>query len=268
MQFGETTRKTISGAAFAVFALTLPGTPLTGQAEARDDTAGRLAQLQQLPPPRPADLVSDRRDLPPPPPGVVGIAPGSDPSQAPAAGNNATLGTEQVVARANDYFNGLTTLYATFIQVNANGDRLTGQLYLHRPGRLRFDYDPPATMQVIADGRQVAIKDNSLSTQDVYPINQTPLKFLLNSRVRLGRDVRVLGAEQHDDEIDLHLEDSSTLGGTSQIALTFDETMGTLKRWRIRDPQGFITTVALDDIDRRSRLDPNMFTIMRDMPGG
>ena len=44
--------------------------------------------------------------------------------------------------------------------------------------------------------------------------------------------------------------------------------MSTLKRWRIRDPQGFSTTVALDDIDRRSRLDPNMFTIMRDMPGG
>ena len=108
---------------------------------------------------------------------MVGIAPGSDPSQASDAGDDATLGAEQVVARANDYFNGLTTLYATFTQVNANGDRLTGQLYLHRPGRLRFDYDPPATMQVIADGRQVAIKDNSLSTQDVYPINQTPLEI-------------------------------------------------------------------------------------------
>ncbi len=268
MQFGETTRKTIAGAAFTALALTLPVTPLAGAAMAQEESPGQIVQLQQLPPPRPADLVSDRRDLPEPPPGVQGIAPGSFPAQAAPAANNGQLSTQQVVERANDYFNGLSTLYATFTQINANGDRLTGQLYLHRPGRLRFDYDPPATMQVIADGRQVAIKDNRLSTQDVYPINQTPLKFLLNSRVRLGRDVRVLGAEQHDDEIDLHLEDSSTLGGTSQIALTFDEGMQTLKRWRIRDPQGFVTTVALDDIDRRSRLDPNMFTIMRDMPGG
>ena len=73
--------------------------------------------------------------------------------------------------------NGLTTLYATFTQVNANGDRLTGQLYLHRPGRLRFDYDPPATMQVIADGRQVAIKDNSLSTQECLSDQPDPLEI-------------------------------------------------------------------------------------------
>ncbi len=222
-------------------------------------------QIDKLPPPRPEGLRVSQAQLPEPPAGVQGIAPGQSP-QAPAqsaAGAADNLSAGQIVARANDFFNGITTMYASFTQMNANGDRLTGELFVHRPGRLRFDYDEPATLQVIADGRQVAIEDSRLDTQDLYPISQTPLKFLLGSRVNLGRDVRVLGVERHDDEIDIQLEDSSTLGGTSQVTLTFDDRVSELKRWRIRDPQGFITTVALDEVDFVSRMDPGLFVILR-----
>ncbi|MCC5978816.1 MAG: outer-membrane lipoprotein carrier protein LolA [Salinarimonas sp.] len=221
-------------------------------------------QIDKLPPPRPEGLQRvSQVDLPEPPAGVQGIAPGQSPEQRSSSGNAEQLSSEQIVARANDFFNGITTMYASFTQMNANGDRLTGELYVHRPGRLRFDYDDPATLQVIADGRQVAIQDSRLNTQDLYPISQTPLKFLLGSRVNLGRDVSVLGVERHDDEVDIQLEDRSTLGGTSRVTLTFDDRVSDLKRWRIRDPQGFTTTVALDEVDFTSRLDSGLFVILR-----
>jgi outer membrane lipoprotein-sorting protein len=85
----------------------------------------------------------------------------------------------------------MTTLVAEFTQIGADGRRLGGTLYLQRPGRLRFDYDAPATMQVIADGSNVAVRDRKLATQDLYFIAQTPLKFLLRERVNLGEEVKV-----------------------------------------------------------------------------
>ncbi len=252
--------------AFLAGAAMLTGLPAGTAPALAESTSITFAQIDRLPPPRPGNLQVSQAQLPEPPRGVQGIAPrGSTqpPAQHMAGSVGEPLSPEQVVARANDFFNGITTMYASFTQMNTNGDRLTGQLYVHRPGRLRFDYDEPATLQVIADGRQVAIQDSRLNTQDLYPISQTPLKFLLGSRVNLGRDVSVLGVEHHDDEVDIKLEDRSTLGGTSQVTLTFDDRVSDLKRWRIRDPQGFTTTVALDEVDFESRLDSGLFVILR-----
>ncbi len=255
----------LRGLAFALLAgaVLAPVLPIGAGPVAAETVQRAFWQIDVVPPPRPENLRVAQAQLPEPPAGVRGVAPGQAPAQ-PVAGSTAeNLSAEQIVARANDFFNGITTMYASFTQMNANGDRLTGELYVHRPGRLRFDYDEPATLQVVADGRQVAIQDSRLNTQDLYPISQTPLKFLLGSRVNLGRDVSVLGVERHDDEIDIQLEDRSTLGGTSRVTLTFDDRVSDLKRWRIRDPQGFTTTVALEEVDFVSRMDPGLFVIMR-----
>lgn len=235
-----------------------PGSLPARTATAQTTTAPAAVPAAAQPAARPPAPVAQQQAARPPAPA---------PASAPAP-NNAALSDSEVVARANDYFNGVTTMYAAFTQISPGGDRVTGQLYLHRPGRLRFDYDPPATIQVVADGRQVAVKDNALSTQDVYPISQTPLKFLLGSRVELGRGVAVLGVERFNDEIDVKLEDRSTIGGTSRITLTFDPAITELKRWSILDPQGFTTTVALSDVDRRSRMDPTLFVIVTDAQRG
>lgn len=255
----------LRGLAFVLLAgvVLVPAIPDGAGLVAAETAQRAFWQIDSLPPPRPENLRVSQAQLPEPPAGVQGVAPGQAPGQ-PAAGSTVeNLSAEQIVARANDFFNGITTMYASFTQMNANGDRLTGELFVHRPGRLRFDYDEPATLQVIADGRQVAIQDSRLNTQDLYPISQTPLKFLLGSRVNLGRDVSVLGVERHDDEVDIQLEDRSTLGGTSRVTLTFDNRVSDLKRWRIRDPQGFTTTVALDEVDFVSRMDPGLFVILR-----
>lgn len=258
----------LRGLAVAVIAgaVLVPAMPMATLPASAETVQRAFWQIDVVPPPRPDNLRVAQAQLPEPPAGVQGVAPrGSSqpPAQHMVGGNAERLSPEQIVARANDFFNGITTMYASFTQMNANGDRLTGELYVHRPGRLRFDYDEPATLQVIADGRQVAIQDSRLNTQDLYPISQTPLKFLLGSRVNLGRDVTVLGVEHHDDEVDIRLEDRSTLGGTSQVTLTFDDRVSDLKRWRIRDPQGFTTTVALDEVDFESGMHSGLFVIQR-----
>jgi outer membrane lipoprotein-sorting protein len=181
-------------------------------------------------------------------------------SISPAALNE-PLSERQIVERANAYFNGMSTLTGDFVQTGGDGRRLTGKLYLQRPGRIRFEYDAPATIEVIADGSSVAVRDSKLVTQDLYAISQTPLKFLLRDHIDLGQDIRIVGVSLEPEGARVLLEDKSTLGGTSKIALFFDKDVRTLQHWRIVDPQGFTTIVALSNLDTARRVDPRLFVI-------
>jgi outer membrane lipoprotein-sorting protein len=180
---------------------------------------------------------------------------------APPAPPPAPLSERAIVERANAYFNGLHTLVGDFVQVGGDGRKLGGKLYLQRPGKLRFEYAAPATLEVVADGSSIAVRDRKLATQDLYSIGQTPLKFLLRDRIDLTKDNRLVDVGSDADGVRVVLEDRSTLGGTSKISLFFDDKVETLTRWRIVDPQGFLTTVTLSNLDRSRRVDAKLFTI-------
>jgi outer membrane lipoprotein-sorting protein len=166
-----------------------------------------------------------------------------------------------VLAQANGYFNGITTLTGTFMQIGADGRRIGGKLTLAKPGRLRFDYDQPSPLEVVADGTSVAVRDRKLNTQDLYFIAQTPLKFLLREKIDLARDLTVTDVASDGGGVRISLEDRATLGGTSKIQLFFDPEMKTLSQWRITDPQGYITTVQLSNLQKGKGVDGNLFFI-------
>lgn len=166
-----------------------------------------------------------------------------------------------IVERANAYFTGLTTLVADFTQVGGDGRRIGGTLFLQRPGKVRFDYDPPSNLEVIADGRSVAVRDRKLATQDLYSISQTPLKFLLREQVNLGQDIKITGISAEPNAVRINLEDSSTIAGTSRITLFFDAEVQNLNQWRIVDAQGFQTVVVLNKAQRGRAIDQSMFYI-------
>jgi outer membrane lipoprotein-sorting protein len=166
-----------------------------------------------------------------------------------------------IVERANAYFTGLTTLVSDFTQVGGDGRRIGGTLYLQRPGKVRFDYDPPSNLEVIADGRSVAVRDRKLATQDLYSISQTPLKFLLREQVNLGQDIKITGISSEPNAVRINLEDTSTLGGTSRITLFFDSDVQNLNQWRIVDAQGFQTVVVLNKAQKGRPIDQDLFRI-------
>ena len=89
---------------------------------------------------------------------------------APAA--TPLIGEQQdaAVQRINDYFNNLNSIQGNFEQVDSNNKRTTGRFYVQRPGKLRFDYAPPSTLRLVADGHFLAIEDSSLKTVEKYPI--------------------------------------------------------------------------------------------------
>lgn len=165
------------------------------------------------------------------------------------------------VERINAYFNKIGTMTANFEQTGSDGRRFAGTLYLARPGKMRFEYDPPAQLEIVADGRSVAIRDRKVNTQDLYLIGQTPLKFLLADKIDIARDSKLMGIAVEAQNVVVTLEDKSTLGGTSRIRLQFDGRDLALRQWTVTDPQGFDTTVRLSNIDFGQKLDPKYFYI-------
>jgi outer membrane lipoprotein-sorting protein len=165
------------------------------------------------------------------------------------------------IQKANSYFNNAATMVGDFVQVGADGRRSEGKLYVQRPGRLRFEYARPASLEVIADGEKVAIRDRKLSTQDLYWIQQTPLKFLLKDQLNLSKDTKVLDVTNDPNNTTIVIEDGSTLGGTSKIRLMFDPLTFQLKQWLVTDPQGYDTLVSLYNVDFKEKPDPSLFTI-------
>lgn len=194
-----------------------------------------------LPPTRPADIGGTTAE--------PSVAPAAAPvREVVAPRTSAPASVEDAVELLNRYFNGLQALRADFVQVGGDGRRASGKLAIERPGRMRFAYDPPATLEIASDGRSVEVKDTRLGTRDVYSIGQTPLKFLVKDRIDLAKDAKVLGAASDKGLLSLRLEDRATLGGTSRITIEYDLGGNVLRGWRVVDPQGYLTTVILRNV--------------------
>ncbi len=188
-------------------------------------------------------------------------APARPAPATPAAASTAAMSEQEAIDRVNRYLNSFRTLIADFSQIGADGRRYEGKLYVDRPGRMRFEYRPPATIEVISDGTTVAVRDKRLATQDNYLIGQTPLKFLLKEQIDLRRDVKITRVVATPDSVRLTIEDRATLGGTSRITLHYDPRASVLREWVIVDPQGYETNVQVANLDTARKPDPNLFRI-------
>jgi outer membrane lipoprotein-sorting protein len=192
--------------------------------------------------------------------------PGSSPAAAAIgkAAGPAKVPTQDgatAIQKANAWFNANATMTGDFSQVGADGKRTEGKLYIQKPGRMRFVYASPATLEIIADGTSVAVRDRKLATQDLYFIGQTPLKFLLKDKIDIGRDTKVLDVNTTANATSILIEDKATFGGTSRIKLVFDPQTSALKQWTVVDPQGYETLVSLANVDFKKKPDPELFKI-------
>ncbi|PPD43692.1 MAG: cell envelope biogenesis protein LolA [Methylocystis sp.] len=173
------------------------------------------------------------------------------------------LTREDAIKRANAFFNASPVMTADFVQIGADGKRSEGKLHVQRAGRVRFEYAQPATMEVVADGAQVAVRDRKLGTQDLYFITQTPLKFLMKEKIDLEKDVTVERVDLDDAGVTVFIEDKATFGGTSHLRLIFDPKSFKLKQWQVKDPQGYETLITLFNIDQTKTPDPGLFKISK-----
>lgn len=165
------------------------------------------------------------------------------------------------LAEISRYFNSFQTAEGEFTQINPDGSLSTGRLFIRRPGRVRFEYDPPEASLVMAGGGQVAIFDGRSNTgPNQYPLRQTPLNLILEQNVDFENRRMVVG----------HSSDGSTTTVVAQdpenpqygsIRLVFSADPTELRQWVIRDDSGAETTVILGNMQFGGSLSARLFNI-------
>lgn len=200
-------------------------------------------------------------DLHPAKPAKTAPRPPARPSAPNAAPAAAPISAAEAIRRANAYLDGAKVMTADFVQIGPDGKRSEGKLYVQRPGRLRFQFAPPNRLDIVADGRSVAVRDQKLGTQDLYFIGQTPLKFLLADHIDIARDTQIQNVSVEPSAVSITILDKATFGGSATITLVFDPATFALKQWTVLDSQGLQTVVTLFNVDLTTVPDPALFKI-------
>jgi outer membrane lipoprotein-sorting protein len=168
------------------------------------------------------------------------------------------------LAEIGAYFNAFRTAEAEFTQVNADGTISTGTLYIHRPGRVRFEYAPPADQLVMAGGGQVAVFDGKSSGgPEQYPLSRTPLSIILADPVDLSRERMVTGHSSDGTTTTVTAQDP-TNPDSGTIRLVFTDDPVQLRQWVVTNGAGEETTVILGEMRTGGALSARLFNIVQE----
>ena len=166
-----------------------------------------------------------------------------------------------LVDKATKYLQSIDEVEGRFEQTNPRGAIQAGDIFLKRPGKARFQYDPPSGLVVVSDGRNVSVWDSRLRTFDRTPLGATPLAILLARQIRLDQDVEVFRVGRYDDG--LYLSARSASGQTrteGYITLVFGDNPMALRGWTLVDGQGQATKVKLTRL-AKTPIRPEMFVL-------
>ena len=219
--------------------------------------SGATASAQSVLPP--GDLLKPQGKQSAQKPGAAGLAPA--PQTQVAAADPEGRAPRATVDRITNYYNSVQSMTGNFTQIDPDGTRRTGDVYMQKPGRVRFEYDAPSPVELIANGQSVAVRDRKLNTQDITPLSQTPLRFLLAERIDLATDQHVAGVFQDDKFVSVIIQEQVPMIGTYRLLILFDAKTSALKQWIITDPQGYDTQVTLSNVQVNKKPDPKLFVI-------
>ena len=178
---------------------------------------------------------------------------------APASGQTISLD------ELSSYLNAMTTAESAFIQITDDGSQSTGRMYIKRPGRIRFEYDPPELALVIVGGGQVAVFDPKADAEPTrFPLIHTPLNLVLERTVDLERRDMVVTHKSEGPITFIVLQDPDRPEYGS-IQLMFTDNPVRLSQWIVEDNSGSQTQIVLGDWVQGQELPNILFNIQAEM---
>ncbi|WP_334128451.1 LolA family protein [Sneathiella sp.] len=163
------------------------------------------------------------------------------------------------IARVEAYLDTLKTFKADFLQIDSAGGIAQGDVYMRKPGRMRFEYKPPAQILVVADGLWLVFHDKELKETTRLPLMATPVSILLKENVSLSGDVTVTDVQHAGETLRLTIIDTDNRDEGS-ITLIFTDKPFELRQWLVTDAQGQVTSVSLGKIEKNIKLKAELFT--------
>ena len=165
------------------------------------------------------------------------------------------------LAEISTYLNSFSSASGQFTQINDDGTISTGNIFLRRPGKVRFEYNPPEDMLVVADGSRVGVVDGKSNTgPEAYPLGRTPLKIILARNVDFTGEKMVTGHASDGTSTTVRAQDPENPEYGS-IELVFTGSPVELRQWVINDSAGARTTVVLGNLQTGVRIEDEQFVI-------
>ena len=195
---------------------------------------------------------------------VLAVQSGPLLSQSAFAAKDATLGPEQLdqINKVSGFFNGFRTLTGQFVQVGPRGNVSNGTFYISKPGKMRFEYNPPSPYLIVSDGTWVVIQNKKNKRTDHYPLSSTPLKLVLGEDVDLTKEARVLDVASAEGSITLTLA-SKNRSVPGQLQIVYNEATASVEQWAIVDGEGRRTTVSLSELKVGGEYNSALFKVKR-----
>jgi outer membrane lipoprotein-sorting protein len=154
-------------------------------------------------------------------------------------------------------FASVPTMTGEFVQFGPNGEQTGGIFYIERPGKIRFNYESPAAIEVISNGKTVAVHNKKLETWDFYPLSKTPLKLLLSEKIEF--DSNTIRDVVSEPDLTTIVMGDDRIFGDSIITLMFDPHGNELRQWTIRDAQGRETSVMVFNVRKNVDISEKFF---------
>ena len=165
----------------------------------------------------------------------------------------------------SSYFNAMTTAQAQFSQITDTGETSTGRLFIRRPGRIRFEYDPPEATLVVVGGGQVAVFDPKSRDEPLrFPLRHSPLNLVLEREVDLAQRDMVVAHFEVESQTAVTLQDPEN-PDYGFIQLIFNDNPVQLDQWVVQDNSGGQTHIILDSLTEGGKLSNMLFNIQHEM---
>jgi outer membrane lipoprotein-sorting protein len=162
--------------------------------------------------------------------------------------------------RVSQAMNAIRSMEGNFVQIGPEGQIDQGRFYIEKPGRMRFEYAPPNPTLIVSDGRWVAVENTKLNTVDRYALWTTPLNLILGDDIDLRDNADIVSVEHRADELLVSAREHKS-HANGDLLLVFSEPTLALKQWTVKDAQGLLTTVSINNVKSGVPIDPALFTI-------
>jgi outer membrane lipoprotein carrier protein len=158
-----------------------------------------------------------------------------------------------------------TTARAHFAQIVLDRNmkmlqQATGTMQFSRPGRFRWEYDPPYEQVIVSDGSKVWLYDKDLNQVTVRRLDRalgsSPAALLAGSDdIEKSYRLSSLGNQDGLDWLEAVPRTQDT--AFERVKLGFGK--AGLEAMELRDPFGQITVIKFSTIERNTRLPPESF---------
>jgi outer membrane lipoprotein-sorting protein len=185
--------------------------------------------------------------------------------QAAHAQSSSSQISPEMISKIENYLANITTLKADFVQISSDGGAAEGELFMERPGKMRFEYNPPAQILLVSTGHDFIYYDKEINAPTYFDIDETPAGIILAKDISLTDKVKIVDYRRTAETIRVEMVRKSDPGAGS-VTLVFGEKPMQLRQWIVTDPTGIETTVTLFNTEEGVTLDPELFKFDRIWP--